>query len=517
MTSEPVLLTVDPKPGTSDSSLQTNPSLSPPEIEVAPVPPQKILLVKPHARLETVLGLEAFMRLEPLEFGYLAAAAPDHDYQVLDLRCHRFPIRKFLKTLRQFQPDLVGFTGYSHESTAVKLLAEHVRRVLPSAKTIVGGHHATSVAYDFALPIFDGIVRGEGCGPFKEIVRRTAQEKDFRGIPNVVVPGPDFDREAIKGWPTPTNPAKMPEPRRDLWPVNDYYCIWPAEKLPVFESVYPPVTMMRTSWGCYMKCSFCVVPHLSGGKHVPREVMAVCDELERIETDHVYFCDDENFINAKYAMALAEEIERRGIKKRYFAWTRSTTVNRSPELMRKWHEIGLDGVFIGFEFIDDKELKAHSKAATVNANEQALHTLREMDIVVHAAFILRSDYDEEDFARMRAYVDKMPASQCSFTVFTPIPGTEEYPEYEKDFTIPPELSYDLHDCMHPLLPMKLSRKRFSELYARQVVEGVRKTPLRVNHHLAPPRDMLRVFLADRRYGKGYKRIHKDFPKDYRDA
>ena len=66
----------------------------------------KILLVKPHARLPTILGLQRFMLLEPLEFGYLAAAAPSHEYRVLDLRLHRAPARDFDRALRRFQPDL---------------------------------------------------------------------------------------------------------------------------------------------------------------------------------------------------------------------------------------------------------------------------------------------------------------------------------------------------------------------------------------------------------------------------
>ena len=48
----------------------------------------RILLVKPQAHLKTVLGLQRFQCLEPLEFGYLAAAiAPEHQVRVLDLRC----------------------------------------------------------------------------------------------------------------------------------------------------------------------------------------------------------------------------------------------------------------------------------------------------------------------------------------------------------------------------------------------------------------------------------------------
>ena len=43
----------------------------------------RILLVKPPPHLKTVLGLQRFQRLEPLEFGYLAAALPtEHEVRV---------------------------------------------------------------------------------------------------------------------------------------------------------------------------------------------------------------------------------------------------------------------------------------------------------------------------------------------------------------------------------------------------------------------------------------------------
>jgi hypothetical protein len=100
----------------------------------------KILLIKPHARLKTILGLQDFMLLEPLEFGYLASAVPGHDVRVLDLRIHRNPLRAFQSALRRFQPELVGFTAYSHEASALKSLARIVRERLPKA-TIIAGEH----------------------------------------------------------------------------------------------------------------------------------------------------------------------------------------------------------------------------------------------------------------------------------------------------------------------------------------------------------------------------------------
>jgi radical SAM superfamily enzyme YgiQ (UPF0313 family) len=473
----------------------------------------KILLIKPHARLKTILGLQDFMLLEPLEFGYLAAAVPEHDVRVLDMRIHRNPLRAFHSALRSFQPELVGFTAYSHEASALKNLALIVREKLPKATIIAGGHHATSAPSDLNVPQLDAIVRGEGCETFRRVVNAVSAGADLSGIENVLLTGVDFDDAAAAGWPIATDPASMPQPRRDLWDPRSYYSIWPAEKLPRFASVFPSVAMVRSSWGCPMKCSFCVVPFLSQQTHRPRPVDAVADELESLTQDYVYFSDDENFINKDFSWELAEEIERRGIKKRYFAWTRSTTVNRSPELLKKWHDIGLDSTFIGFEYIDDAELKANKKASTVSANEKALDTLRGMGIVVHAAFITRSDYTADDFEKLRTYVRAMPPSQCSFTVFTPIPGTEEYAGYEKEFVVKGDSVYDLHDCMHPLLKTSLPLKEFSQRYATQVVEGIRKTPLRVNHHLAPPKDMLRVWWADRNYGKGYQKLYRDYPEE----
>ena len=56
----------------------------------------RILLVKPPAHLKTVLGLQRFQCLEPLEFGYLAAAIPPtHEVRVLDLRLYRFADHAF--------------------------------------------------------------------------------------------------------------------------------------------------------------------------------------------------------------------------------------------------------------------------------------------------------------------------------------------------------------------------------------------------------------------------------------
>ncbi|MFD2111105.1 hypothetical protein [Thiorhodococcus fuscus] len=49
-------------------------------------------------------------------------------------------------------------------------------------------------------------------------------------------------------------------------------------------------------------------------------------------THQVYFCDDENFIDETFGWELAEGLARAGVRKRYFAWTRSRRTGRLSRL-----------------------------------------------------------------------------------------------------------------------------------------------------------------------------------------
>ena len=471
--------------------------------------PLRILLIKPKATLRTILGLEKLQRLEPLELGYLAASVPEHNVRVLDLRVVRFVDRAFKKTLNSFKPDIVGFTGYTHESSSVKRFAKITKEKLPSARVIVGGHHATVVPHDYDMKEIDGIVRGEGCQAFRAFVGAVAKGEKLVGIPGVIATGEHYTEPTE--WPQFPDPAELPVPRRDLWDYRDYYVIWAAEHMPRFHTIFPPVAMVRTSWGCKMKCSFCIVPYLCGGMHRPRPIDSVVDEIENIKANHIYFSDDENFIDKQFAMELAEAIEKRGIKKRYFVWTRPTTVNHHPDLLQKWRDIGLDGAFLGFEFINNEELKEQKKGSTVAANEEALHKLRSMNIVVHASFMMRPDYTLKDFHALREYIGAMPPSQCSINVISPSPGTPDYEEIEPDFWVSD--TYGIYDCMHPLTKTFLPLKQYSKEYSLVVRDGTSKTPLSVNRHVSPPKDMIRTLFAVASYRRAYKQLYRDYPKE----
>ncbi len=466
----------------------------------------RILLVKPKPRLGPIVALHRFQFLEPIELGYLAAAVPaPHDVRVLDLRLTRFPLAAFRSTLRRYRPDIVGITGYTHEANIVKSLAREVRAKLPKAAVVVGGHHATVAPADFDIPEIDFVVRGEGCGPFREIVEEWSGGR----------PRPSGGRERPPmhdaEFPLFPDPATMPTPRRDLWDPSRYFSVWAAEGASMFQRLFVPASMVRTSFGCRMHCTFCIVPKLFHGKHLPRPAAAVAEEIAGLPTDHVYFCDDENFIDEVFANELAGELEKRNVRKRYFAWTRATTVNRFPELFRRWRALGLDAAFLGFEFPTDEQLRQSRKGSTVAQNAQAHTSLRSMGIAVHAAFMLMPEFDETDFARLRTYVREMPPAQFSFTVCTPSPGTDDYDAIRPKIWAPD--AFDLHDCMHPLTPTRLPLRRFCKLYAEQVREAGTKNPRRADRRPIHPADMPRLVRAQYAYERAFENVYRDYPRE----
>src|SRR5262249_13818731 len=83
-------------------------------------------------------------------------------------------------------------------------------------------------------------------------------------------------------------------------------------------------------------------------------------------------------------------------------------------------------------------------------------------------------WGEEDFDRLEEFIDRMKIPSTSFTVLTPLPGTELYTQRKHEITVQ---DYGYYDVMHAVLPTRLPRERsyerFARLYDRSVVKDTR--------------------------------------------
>ena len=472
-----------------------------------------VLLVRPHLILELARRFHAFLHLEPLDLEIVAGGVQvPHSVEILDLSHERKPFEAMREKLLSLRPGVVGFGCYSNQAQAVRELAGIVRQLLPSAKIVVGGVHASIAPKDLNVPaLFDYVVRGEGSGAIRRLLAALDSGVTLADEGVLPVGTPQFD--ALSDGPPPAHPdyGQVAKPRRDLIDRAKYFCIWSGklnEKLP---ALFPQVASMRTSVGCPRRCSFCVVHYLAHGRYIQRDPEEVVNEIASIAEEHIYFVDDEMFINPARAEAIARLLLERGIRKQYISWARSDTICEHPDLFKLWQKAGLQVVYVGLESMEDDALKGFNKGVDVKTNRRAVEILREIGIVLHAALIVNPDFTKEDFLKLHRTIDWVAPAEMSFTVLSPSPGTAYWQETCGRFI--PADPYAFYDCMHTLLPTKLPLPTFYRYFSILYLCGFRKNPWRAHHVRVPSKDLLRLMWNGMRTGITLHRLHRDYPAE----
>ena len=171
-------------------------------------------------------------------------------------------------------------------------------------------------------------------------------------------------------------------------------------------------------------------------------------------------------MHPEHAEAIADQIERRDIRKQYYLETRGDVLLRNKDVFRRWKRLGLEYMFLGLEAIDEEGLKAHRKRTTTSKNLEALEFARSLGITVAINIIADPAWDVQAFSVLRNWAATVPEI-VHVTVNTPYPGTETWQTEACRVT---STDYRLFDVQHAVLPTKLPLEQFyRELVATQRV------------------------------------------------
>jgi radical SAM superfamily enzyme YgiQ (UPF0313 family) len=418
----------------------------------------RVLLVWPSS-LNEVLGWGSLGAIaEPLALEYLAATvkAMGHEAKILDLRLHPNDLEQ---VVRDYQPDLLGVTAYSMHVRRAIAICEQVKAQLPSCRTVVGGHHATFLPEDFFEDSIDWIVSGEGCGALGELLVSMAAKLPVSPQPGLWTRGPDGQfRKPVVALASSSNQLDgMPQPDRTLVPEDrpHYFIDWMR-----------PVALLRTTLGCPYRCTFCSIWKVMEGRYLSRDIDAVVTELATIQEEWVFLVDDEAFINRARMIELAAAIKQAGLRKRFFTYCRIDTLLRNREAVEAWREIGLERLFIGIDAIDALQLDEFNKKCRVDQIEEGLALANELNIEVFAQFVVNTSYTPQDFARLRRFIEHRRVRYPSFTVLTPLPGTDLLKDFEQVTELQPNgrPNWDLFDCQNAVVSTKMSKPDFKRAY-----------------------------------------------------
>ena len=411
----------------------------------------KVLCCHPSGLMYT----QIFLRLEPLGVELLAASAraAGHDVRILDLQV--FNHADYFKVLEEWKPDAVGF-GVNYLANIPELidLAKETRRRLPDCFFFVGGHSASFTAQEIlehAAGAIDCVAKGEAEEIAPPLLLAAANDrKHLHTLPGVVT----LEGEGP--------PPRMVENLDNLTPARDLL----PRRRKYFIGVLDPAASIEFTRGCPWDCVFCSAWTFYGRSYRKGSPERIGEELQRIREPGVFIVDDVAFIQAEHGLAIAHEIEKRNIRKKYYLETRGDVLLRNKEVFEYWKRLGLEYMFLGLEALDEEGLTLHRKRVKLSTNFEALEFARSLGIRVAINIIADPDWDEKRFAVIREWAMSVPEI-VSVSVNTPYPGTETFLTESGRLAT---RDYRLFDIQHAVLPTKLPLERFyQELVKTQQV------------------------------------------------
>ena len=411
-----------------------------------------VALIKPP--IGGILGLEMLTFVEPLGFICIAGGLEEqgHACKILDLRIDGEEFG--LEQARDFDPDVIGLQcNFTTERFRTLDLAKRVRREIPKAFVVVGGHDASREPEWFERQEIDAIAIGDGEEVFPSLIRTLEQNRDPSDVGGLRL------RQGKSWISTGPAPARrqldsLPMPARHL--ISHYAPHY-------YINFRKPLALMETARGCPFKCNFCSVWKFHESSFREKSPERVVAELEAIEADNVFITDDIFWMNVKRGEELAKAIKQAGIRKYFTVQTRTDIICKFPQLIEMWKECGDLAIFLGLEAVTDEGLRLVNKSNTQANNERAIEILKELGVGFTPNFIVDPGWEHEDFARLRNWIERMGTFNSGFSVLTPLPGTDLWRQTKEQVTTH---DWEMYDIIHTVLPTKLPLEEFYEEYSR---------------------------------------------------
>lgn len=417
----------------------------------------RLLLIQPPQG--TRFGFTKILMVEPLGLECVGATLSLHGHEValIDLRLDRPSALR--SALTRPRVGAVGIScGFTTDVYSTLWTARAVKATVPGTPVFVGGHHTSLIPGDFLFPgsPVDAVVIGEGEWTGLELADALERGEDPATVPGVLTLENRDGGYQQRIHSTSLDELPLPDRRLTLRYRRRYH-----------HAFDTPSACVETSRGCPFDCNFCsiwVFYQRRARRRSPERIVEDLEQVRALGEDRVFFTDDIAFLQHDAYEELGLKIREAGLKHLYSCETRADLIVRYRDLFSLWREIGLKTVFLGIEKVDDSGLDSIRKRTKGGAatNLEAIEILRSHNITPMTSLITDPAWGEEDFDRLEEFVTLLDLPCPTFTVLTPLPGTELW-ESAKDRLITDD--YNLFDVMHLVLPSKLSPERFFQRFA----------------------------------------------------
>jgi radical SAM superfamily enzyme YgiQ (UPF0313 family) len=292
--------------------------------------------------------------------------------------------------------SLAAITAETYTAKRAYQIGDHYRR--RGIPVVMGGYHPTFLPEE-ALEHSDAVVIGDAEGVWQEVIadaqhgrlKRTYKQEQFSDLAETTL-----DRTIYDG------------------------------------KKYAPVNLVQYGRGCKYNCDFCSIRAFYGSNLRQRPIPDIVREIEHLEHDHIFFVDDNIFIDSDRAKALLRALIPLNIK-----WSCQVSIDiaKDPELVRLLEQSGCTGALIGFESLDEKNLKQMKKGWSVKFGRQeaSIKILQDAGLMIYGTFVFGYDNDTTDsFKRTVDFAVRNKFLLANFNPLTPTPGTPLFDRLKKE-------------------------------------------------------------------------------------
>lgn len=395
-----------------------------------------LIRLKPH---KDTIGLKHVMICEPLELEYLVSnldpeLKDQYNLIIIDMLLDH---TKLLTHLKQHQPGIVIFTGYNTHVNLIKAFSREVKSFDSKIVIAVGGVHVEVVPDDFKDEHIDVLLWRNGIDAFNRLLKGLKENTAINEIQGAI------DRQPLN-----TAFAYKPPDRQ----INAAY------RAQYYYMFHNPCALIKTSFGCPFKCSFCFCHEITGGRYYERTIEDVISELKEISEKEIYIVDDNFLFSESRVKKFIEALKEANIEKHFLIYGRADFIAKNAGLMAEFKRVGLHGVIVGIESVREKDLQSYDKLTTVKINEEAVAILHRLDVECYSTLIIPLDFNPKDFKDLKLWLKKTGVNFVNLQPLTPLRGTDIYADYVKDFIENPN-DVELWDMAHIVLKPKYMSKR----------------------------------------------------------
>ena len=337
-----------------------------------------------------------------------------------------------------FKPEWVGYTSYTANVSAIKIISDKVRAVNPDVKQVIGGVHATLDKNILnTLTSIDYSIQREG----EEAMTSLVSNKDPKNIPGVILrKNGSLINNGIA--PVIKDIDNLPMPERDkFWGI------------PSLERKNVDVSYVNTIRGCPYKCTYCASPfHWDRKTTRLRSPESVIEEMRHLKEHYwhatkydysasanisekdtlkiedntlVYFVDDVFTVHKKRVKKLLRMMIDEKLGMRWKCEARADHLDE--EICELMHEAKCERVKIGFESGSNRILSQIKKLETREEMLKGATMLKKAKVPFSGYFMAGFPGETDDDVRETIdFAKQVEADYYSLSVLAPYYGTELY-------------------------------------------------------------------------------------------